>query len=133
MAFWIALDMLLLYVLFGMKRKQRVVPVIEPVQNTSIAFTEAVAALYLAEKNNKNIADKMIGYFNEHVRTHYFLNVSAGNKDFINSLSKKSGVPLESVQALYNAMEKIGVAYDVSDFELLSLSEQIQLFYKKRN
>jgi len=133
MAFWIALAMLLLYVLFGMKRKQRVVPVIDPVQNTSIAFTEAVAALYLAEKNNKNIADKMISYFNEHVRTHYFLNVHAGNTDFITSLSKKSGVPMESVQALYNAIEKIGSATDVSDFELLSMGEQIQLFYKKRN
>ena len=133
MAFWIALALLVLYILMGIKRKQRVVPVINPVQNTSIAFTEAVAALYLAEKNNRNIAGKMIGYFNDHVRTHYFLNVHAGNKDFINSLSKKSGIQLESVQALYNAMERIESAYDVSDFEILSLSEQIQLFYKKRN
>ena len=133
MAFWIGLAMLLLYILFGMKHKQRVVPVIEPVQNTSIAFTEAVAALYLAEKDNKNIADKMISYFNDHVRTHYFLNAHAGNSDFIHSLSKKSAVPLESVQALYNAIEKINVAAEVSDFELLSLSEQIQLFYKKPN
>jgi hypothetical protein len=133
MAFWIGLAMLLLYILFGMKRKQRVVPVIEPVQNTSVAFTEAVAALYLAEKDNKNIADKMIAYFNDHVRTHYFLNAHAGNSDFIHSLSKKSAVPLESVQALYNAIEKINAAAEVSDFELLSLSEQIQLFYKKPN
>lgn len=133
MAFWIALAMLLLYILFGMKRKQRVVPVIAPVQNTSIAFTEAVAALYLAEKDNKNIAEKMIGYFNDHVRTHYFLTAHAGNNDFLTSLSKKSGVPLESVRALYNAMEQIGSSDEVSDFELLSLSEQIQLFYKKRN
>lgn len=87
MAFWIALSLLLLYILFGIKRKQRIIPVINPVQNTSIAFTEAVAGLYLTEKNNKNIADKMIGYFNDYIRTHYFLNVNGGNKDFFN-LSK---------------------------------------------
>jgi hypothetical protein len=103
------------------------------VQNTSIAFTEAVAGLYLTEKNNKNIADKMIGYFNEYIRTHYFLNVQAGNKDFITTLSKKSGVAFENVQSLYSAMHAAGNSDAISDFELLSLNEQIQHFYKKRN
>ena len=133
MAFWIAVALLLLYVLFGIKRKQRIVPVIPPVHNTSIAFTEAVAGLYLTEKNNKNIADKMVGYFNEHVRTHYFLNVQPGNKDFITTLSKKSGVAFENVQSLYGAMHHALNADTVSDYELLSLNEQIQHFYKKRN
>jgi hypothetical protein len=133
MAFWIALALLILYVLFGIKRKQRIVPVINPVQNTSIAFTEAVAGLYLTEKNNKNIADKMIGYFNEFIRTHYFLQVHGGNQDFITALSKKSGVDFNHVESLYRAMQRVSAAETVNDFELLSLNEQVQHFYKKRN
>ena len=132
-AFWISLALLLLYIFFGGKRKQRIVPVIEPVKNTSIAFTEAVAGLYLSEKNNKNIAEKMISYFSEYIRTRYFLNLHGANTDFITALSKKSGVPAEHVQSLYHTIEQIGLAHEVSDFELLALNEQIQLFYKKRN
>ena len=132
-AFWILLAMLLLYILFNGKRRQRVIPVIKPVENTSIAFTQAIAGLYLAEKDNKTIADKMITYFNEHIRSRYFLNVHGGSKDFVQLLSKKSGVSVESVQALYNAMEQVQLAEQVSDFELLSLNEQIQQFYKNRN
>ncbi len=132
-AFWISLALLLLYIFFGGKRKQRIVPVIEPVKNTSIAFTEAVAGLYLSEKNNKNIADKMISYFSEFIRTRYFLHLHAPHKDFATALSKKSGVEAEHVQSLYNTIQQVGLAQDVSDFELLSLNEQIQLFYKKRN
>ena len=132
MAFWIILILLLLYILFGGKRKQRIVPVVKPVQNTSIAFTEAVAALYLVEKNNKNIADKMVSYFNEFIRTRYFLNIHTVNADLITVLSKKSGVEHDKVQSLYYAIQQIGTAESVSDFELLSLNEQIQLFYKKR-
>ena len=49
-AFWISLALLLLYIFFGGKRKQRIVPVIDPVKNTSIAFTEAVAGLYYQKK-----------------------------------------------------------------------------------
>ncbi len=131
MAFWILLLLLLLYILFQGKRRQRVVPVIHPVQNTSIAFTEAVAGLYLTEKNNKNIANKMISYFNEHIRTRYFLNMNNANTDTLTALSKKSGVAFDKVQALNNALQQTATAEEVSDFELLSLNEQIQYFYKK--
>ena len=132
-AFWISFALLLLYIFFGGKRKQRIVPVIDPVINTSIAFTEAVAGLYLSEKNNKNIAEKMISYFSEYIRTRYFLHLHAPNKDFITVLSKKSGVGAEQVQSLYSNIQQVSLAQDVSDFELLSLNEQIQQFYKARN
>ena len=132
-AFWISFALLLLYIFFGGKRKQRIVPVIDPVINTSIAFTEAVTGLYLSEKNNKNIAEKMISYFSEYIRTRYFLHLHAPNKDFITVLSKKSGVGAEQVQSLYSNIQQVGLAQDVSDFELLSLNEQIQQFYKARN
>jgi hypothetical protein len=132
-AFWILLAMLLLYILFNGKRKQRIIPVIKPVENTSIAFTQAITGLYMAEKDNKTIAAKMITYFNEHIRHRYFLNIHGSGKDFAQLLSKKSGVSFESVQALYNVIEQVQLAEEVSDFELLSLNEQIQQFYKKRN
>ena len=132
-AFWISLALLLLYIFFGGKRKQRIVPVIAPVTNTSIAFTEAVAGLYLSEKSNKNIADKMISHFSEYIRTRYFLHLNTLSKDLITALSKKSGVATEDVQSLYNTIQQVGLAHEVSDFELLALNEQIQMFYKKRN
>lgn len=132
LAFWLLLVLLLLYILFNGKRKQRVIPVVKPVENTSVAFTQAIAGLYLAEKNNKTIADKMITYFNDHIRHHYFLNTGSG-AGFVQSLSKKSGAPLELLQALYSTIEKIQAAEEISDTELLGLNEQIQQFYKNRN
>lgn len=133
MAFWIILGALLLYVLMGAKRRLRSMPVIAPVQNTSIAFTEAVAGLYLTEKDNRNIAEKMTGYFNEFIRTHYFLTGHAGNAEFIAQLSKKSGVEHSRVQAMYYAMQQASDSAVVSDDELLALNNHIQHFYKNRN
>lgn len=132
-AFWILLLLLLFYILFNGKRKQRIIPVIKPVENTSIAFTQAIAGLYMTEKNNKTIADKMITYFNDYIRNRYFLSAHGSGYDFVQTLSKKSGVSFESVQALYNTIEQVQLTIDVSDFELLTLNEQIQQFYKNRN
>jgi hypothetical protein len=132
MAFWIVLLMLLCYILFNGKRKQRIIPVIKPVENTSIAFTQAIAGLYMAEKNNKNIAEKMVTHLNEHIRSRYFLSGQVVNTNFISTLSKKSGVPFDAVQSMYNAIQQVQLSEELSDFELLSLNEQIQEFYKKR-
>lgn len=132
-AFYILLLLLMCYLFFNGKRKQRIIPVIQPLQNTSITFTQAIAGLYMADRNNKNMAEKMITYFNEFIRTRYFLNTQAVNKNFTVSLSKKSGVSPEAVQSLYNAIEQVQLSQNLSDFELISLNEQMQEFYKNRN
>lgn len=131
-AFWLLIILLILYILINGKRKQRVVPIIEPIENTSVAFTEAVAGVYMAEKNNKNIADKMISYFNEHIRSRYFLHMYAENNDQVSLLSRKSGVSTEQVKALYEHIQFINNANEVSDTALLTLNQRIQNFYKNR-
>ena len=131
-AFWLLLAMLLLYILFGGKRRQRIIREIKPNQNSSVAFTETIARLYLQKHDNKNIADKMITYFYEFIRNNYFLNTNMGNKEFITTLSRKSGVSEEKTIALFNAIEHANKSTKVDDYQLLSLNEQIQQFYKKR-
>ena len=131
-AFWLMLSMLLFYILFAMKRKQRIIKQIKPNQNSSVAFTETIARLYLQKHDNKNIADKMITYFNEFIRNNYFLNTNVGSKDFITTLSRKSGVSEEKTEALFNTINKVTESNTIDDLQLLSLNEQIQHFYKKR-
>ena len=132
-AFWISLLLLLLYILFNGKRRQRIVPVIKPVQNSSVAFAEAIAGLYLKEKNNKTIAGKMITYFNEYIRSRYFLNTNVINSDFLTALSRKSGVAFDKIETLYRTMQQVAGSMEIDDFILLNLNEQIQQFYKNRN
>ena len=132
-AFWLALILLLLYILFGLKRRQRIIEMIKPNDNTTVTFTETVGRLYLQKKDNKNIADKMVTYFNEYIRNNYFLNTNLVNTEFMSTLSRKSGVPFEKVETLYRSIGHSQHAAVIDDYELLSLNEQIQNFYKTRN
>jgi hypothetical protein len=131
-ALWIFIAMLLLYVLFNSKRKQRIIPVIPRNSNSSVAFTETIARLYLQQKDNKNITEKMITYFNEYIRNKYFL-IATNNNDFISALSRKSGVGQEQTNALFRLMNDLENKEEISDQELLSLNHHIQQFYKHRN
>ncbi len=130
-AFWLSLVLLLLYIFFGGKRRQRIIEKIKTNENTTVTFTETIGRLYLQKKDNKNIAEKMSTYFNEHVRNNYFLNTHAVNDDFITTLSRKSGVERHKVESLYRAIHHAHNNGDVDDYQLLSLNEQIQNFYKK--
>ena len=73
----------------------------------------------------------MIMYFNEFIRTHYFLPVNPEVKEFVQALSRKSGVSLIQAESLFNAIHQVSEQSEVSDFELLSLNEQIQQFIKQ--
>jgi hypothetical protein len=131
-AFWLSLLLLLLYILFGGKRIQRIIKQLKPNENTTVTFTETIGRLYLQKKDNKNIADKMITYFNEYIRNTYFLNTNHVNDDFVMVLSRKSGVEKDKVDTLYRTIVTTQNSSVVNDYQLLSLHEQIQNFYKNR-
>lgn len=131
-ALWILLLLLALYILFGSKRRQRIVKTIAPVTNTTVAFTETIGHLYLQKKDNHNIADKMILYFFEYIRRKYYLNTNLVNDDFITTLSRKGNVSKEVTEALFQSIKLINNSFEISDEQLLILNQQIENFYKNK-
>lgn len=131
-AFWLTLLLLALYILFGGKRRQRIVATIATNTNTTVAFTETVARLYLQKKDNRNMADKMIMYFQEHIRKQYYLNTSQVNEDFIRTLSRKVNVQKEITEALFKTITLVQNSAVISDQQLLLLNQQIEKFYKNK-
>lgn len=129
-AFWLSFVLLSLYLLFGGKRIQRIIQQLKPNENTTVTFTETIGRLYLQKKDNKNIADKMITYFNEYIRNTYFLNTNHINDDFVAMLSRKSGAEKDKVDILYRTITSTQGSSTVNDYQLLSLQDQIQQFYK---
>jgi hypothetical protein len=129
-AFWLAIAGLLAYIIFNVKRKQRVIKIVKPNANTTVTFTETVGRLYLQKKDNRHIADKMITYFYEHIRNKYFINTAAVNNEFINALSGKSGVTEEKTKHLFSLIDQIQSEENVEDDQLLQLNAEIENFYK---
>ncbi len=131
-AFYLALAALLLFVFFNIKRKQRVIEVINPNKNSTVAFTETVGRLYLQHKNNRNIAEKMITYFYEYLRKKYFINTASITPEFIHSLSGKSGVNERETEELFELIKTIEQQEEVTDEELLALNIKIENFKKPK-
>ena len=128
-AFVLLLLMGLLYLFFESKRRQRVVPIIPPNTNTTVAFTETVGRLYLQKKNNRNIADKIILYFLEHIRNRYNLNTSQLDANFVDVFSRKSNTPKEETEKLFEFIQSLQQEDYITDHQLLILNQHIEKFY----
>ena len=131
-AFYICIVGILLFVVFNIKRKQKTIEVIKPNSNATVAFTETIGRLYLQQKDNRNIAEKMITYFYEYLRKKYFINTAVISNEFINSLSRKSGVAIDETNEIFELIRNIQSSEKVSDDELLELNTKIENFKKHK-
>jgi hypothetical protein len=127
----ISLIALLLYVLFEMKRRQRIIPVITPLKNSTLDFVKTVAGVYFNEKDNKGVADNKITYFLEFVRNRFNLGTQTMDEDFVEQLHRKSGVDKEEVAALIAQVIALSKQQNVTDNMLLKLNSNIDNFYKQ--
>lgn len=129
-ALLIAVALMLMYIAFGSKRRQRPVPVKQKNTNASISFVETIGRLYLQKKDNHNIAHKMITYFMEHIRTHYYLNTSQLNAEFFSSLGRKTGVEETEVKNFFQFISILQESADINDQQILELNNRMQIFLK---
>jgi hypothetical protein len=128
-AYYLSLCGLVAFVLYEMKRRQRIIPVIEPLRNSSVDFVNVVGQVYYEQRNNSNIAHKKAVYFLEHIRTKYHLKTSVLNEEFVIALSQKSGVEVDSLQKLLNQITIIRSGVYISDRDLISFNQNIEQFY----
>jgi hypothetical protein len=129
-AFWLLLALFLLIYLFDSKRRQRMVPSIAPLRNTSLDFVRTIGRLYFQRRDNRNLAGKMAMHFQDQVRTRYHLAVTALDEDFVNRLAYRTGYPKEQLQGMVETMQQLPVKGYVSDEELMRLHRQLEAFYK---
>ena len=128
-AFYISFFSLIAFVLYEIKRRQRIIPVIEPLANTTVEFASVVGQVYYEKRNNGNIAEKKVSYFLEHIRTTYGVRTNIFDNDFITLLSQKSGAKPELIKHLTEQVIHVRMTSQISDGELISLNQNIEQFY----
>ncbi len=125
-AWYILLVTGLIFVIFNIKRKQRIVPIITPLENTTVDFTKTIANLYYQEQNHHTIMDKKITYFLEKIRTKYIMDTHDLDESFIKRLHLKSGKNQEDIERvvdLINQYRKHGSSFEQ---DLIDLNRAIE-------
>lgn len=128
-ALYLSVAAMLLYVLFEMKRRQRIIPDTPPLRNTTLDFVETVAAVYYSSRDNNSIAAKKIQYWFDFIRRHYYLSTNNTGENFIQQLQRKSGVPEQEIRNILHLVNRAQVQPKVTDDLLVQLCKAIDDFY----
>ena len=97
-AWFIFLFGMVVFMFFNARRKQRIVPIIAPMTNTTTDFAKSIGNLYYQEGDHDNIINKKIIYFLEKVRNEYLIDTNKLDDDFTIKLHHKSGKNINDIK-----------------------------------
>lgn len=126
----LALASLLLYATFEAKRRQRIIPLISPLPNTTLDFTRTVGRLYFQRSDHRNLGTKRIRALLEHIRAHYFLRTETLSEEFIRALAGKSGLPEGEIRLLCRYIDRFRQQRLITENQLVELNHHIESFYR---
>jgi hypothetical protein len=128
-AYYLLLATTLLFVLVEARRRQRIIPVLKALPNTTLLFTRTVAGLYRQGNNHGRIAEKKVGLFLDYLRTRFHEPTpDLSDVAFRERLSQKAGLPPARVEELVRLINQARTAPVVNDQQLLTLSRAIHDF-----
>jgi hypothetical protein len=129
-AFYTLLFSIFLFMLFQIRRKQRIIPVINSPQNMSLKFTETLGNLYLMHNNHRDVALKKMNYFLAHIRQEYNLDSTVVNDDFYKRLHLKTGIAEKVIKRLFLQYFYIKARHEITQEEFLKFCALLQHFKK---
>jgi len=130
-AYYISIISLLVFVIYEVKRRQRIIPVIVRPKNTSVEFVEVVGKVYYQQRNNRDIAEKKISYFLAYIRSKYRLKTTEINQEFKEKLITRTSASQDNIEEIFNEINYLNAGQAVSDQQLIRLNKVIEQFYKQ--
>lgn len=125
-AWYLALISIIIFMIFNAKRRQRIIPIKEPLKNTTIDFTKTIGNLYYQEKDHQNIAEKKIVFILEKIRNEYYIDTFNLDETFINRLHQKTGKEKNTIENVVRMIKKIRNQSQTTEKELITFNELLE-------
>lgn len=125
-AYYVAWLGVLGLVFFKAKREQRPIPIIKPLENTSVAFAQTIGDLYFQHKDYEGIIKQRITFFLEQIRGKYQMGSQVLDQQWVERLAGKSGNDPEDVQKLVDQIEQFTKGGYRTEADLIQLNKNIE-------
>ncbi|ABG59398.1 DUF4350 domain-containing protein [Cytophaga hutchinsonii] len=131
-AWYLLLATTFIYIVFTSKRKQRIIPVVEPIVNTSLEYVHTTGRLYAQIGNHRKLVQLNMRLFLSGIQQKYAVHINLSDPVSAGWLANKSGIPVEQYAELHNTYKKLTVpGHDIKTTELHTFYQQMQFIYKK--
>jgi hypothetical protein len=125
-----ALFTLLIFVLLELRRKQRMIPVVQAPKNESLDFVKTIGRLYYDQNDHVNRARKMSVYFLDHLRNQYKIATNTLDESFIATVHAKTGYAAEEIKQITGFIQFLETAPAITSEQLSHFYKQLENFYQ---
>jgi hypothetical protein len=110
---YLSMFVLILFMRFNAKRRQRIIPVIEPPVNTTLDFIKQIGTMYYQKKDYLGILRKKKVYFAKALKKETYIDIEeeALTMDLCQRLSNKTGMEAEKIYKILKDLELL--QYDI--------------------
>lgn len=132
-AFYTLVAMALIYLLTGMRRKQRIIPVIEPPVNSSLQFLQATGRIYFLRRDHAGLLRLQVKFLLQFIRNRYHIHAKNLGEINIGELSERSGISKPDLEELFLDHQRLHLYVELSDKDIIGFYKLLNHFYKNCN
>lgn len=130
-AWFILLGTAILFVVFRSKRRQRIIPILKPNQNTTLAYAQLLGSLQLKEKNNAAKGNEIYQHFLQHLRNRYRWHTNLENDELKKRLVKVAPDLQREIQVVMHVGTIAGKHQYITDEQLINLFNYTNLIIQR--
>ncbi|WP_074407838.1 DUF4350 domain-containing protein [Aquimarina megaterium] len=127
-AYYFVLIGVVLFVIFEGKRKQRSIPIIEPLKNQTLSFTKTISGMYFEKGKHKEIATKQNLLFLDYVRNVLRIPTNELNEKTIIDIAARSNNSIEDTKILFKYFDELNKKVKIEKEDVLKLYELTNIF-----
>jgi hypothetical protein len=126
-AIYTTLLLILLFMIFTAKRRQRIIPVVETPPNRTLGFIQLISSLFYSRHDNAEILKTKYSVFCSDIKqkTGIDLSESRQNNNDTARLAEKTGITENQASQLIKEFRLIPYLYDVPDKQMKELMDEM--------
>ena len=128
--FYTLMGTIVLSLLFAFQRKQRVIPVRHPKENSSMAYISTITELYLQQGGQAKVFAHLTDQFNLFLRDRYRIPTSNMNDKYYSLIAKRANYADSHLRTLREIQEKGSFEPNVTSQLLVEYYKMLDHFYE---
>lgn len=128
-ALYLTLGLIVLLMISNARRRQRIIPVVEPPQNRSLEFVQLVGTLYYQKKDHTDIVKKKFMFFADEIRRLLLVDVTdrAADSHTFDIIALRTGMERHEVEKIIKDIRRI------TDGEMEATEYGVKLYIDNMN
>lgn len=128
-AWYLMLGMVGAFVFFRGKRRQRIIPVLPKLENTTLDFVKTIGQLSFRQQNQSQLCQQNMKLFLAFLRERYNLVSAQPNSDFFQQIAQVSQVPVAEIAQVFSLFNK-AEANLADERDMIDFYRGVERFYQ---